>query len=100
MNFDLTPIFTVDFAKWVILSILGALLLVSPELLMVTTGAAVPAWKEIILVSLGCGFIGVGYGGIVLTGFVLLVIKVTKNATHYWKTKNTNKIENKNKILE
>lgn len=95
MSFDLTPIFTVDFAKQVILSILGALLLVSPEILVTTTGATIPTWKGIVLVSLGCGFIGVGYGGIVLTGFVLLIIKVAKNAAHYWKTKNTNKVENK-----
>ena len=42
MSFDLTPIFTVDFAQQVILSILGALLLVSPELLATTTGATIP----------------------------------------------------------
>lgn len=96
MSFDLTPIFTVDFAKQVILSILGALLLVSPELLAATTGATIPTWKENILTSLGCGFIGVSFGGIVLTGLVLLIIKVAKNAAHYWKTKNANKVENKN----
>lgn len=100
MSFDLTPIFTVDFAKQVILSILGALLLVSPEMLKATTGATMPTWKEIIITSLGCGFIGVSFGGIVLNGFVLLMIKIAKNAAHYCKTKNTNNVENNNQILK
>lgn len=75
MSLDLTPLFTIDAAQRVVLSIVGGLLLVTPEILAATTGAMLPQWKANVIGSLGCAFIGHVFGGFIAP---LFKVKMTK----------------------